>query len=95
LLAPIIGEFANDEAAIGFIPPRAGRLGELIRKGAYPAPLHCEIHVGAQDWQSRPSSVIEFADAIGAKVSIVENAGHSLPQEYVRKALDVWMTPAE
>ena len=61
LLSPIVGEFSNEETRMGFIPPKAGELLTLAADGRYPAPLRCEIHVGDQDWQSNPDSVIRFA----------------------------------
>ena len=38
LLSPIVGEFANQETAMNFIPPRAEQLLEIAKTGSYPAP---------------------------------------------------------
>ena len=53
-------------------------------------PKQCEIHVGADDWQSDPGNVKAFALAVGIAVKVVPNAGHSLPKEYVGILLDRW-----
>jgi len=36
---------------MNFIPPHSDQLLELAKTGSYPAPLNCEIHVGAEDWK--------------------------------------------
>ena len=99
LLSPIVGEFAMDDPGkdeeaggwLGFIPPMAKKLSELISSGSYPAPQHCEIHVGSEDWQSNPNSVTKFADLVGLKVHVVQDGGHMLPKEYVGNLLDKWL----
>ena len=91
LLSPIVGEFSSDEIGMGFIPPYATRLHELASQGLYPAPSQCEIHVGEQDWQSKPDNVSAFAKLVNAHVTVVEDAGHSLPKEYVGALLDRWL----
>ncbi len=92
LLSPIVGEFANQEAEMNFIPPRSDRLLELAKTGSYPAPLHCEIHVGAKDWQSNPANVELFGSLTGLKVTVVAEAGHMLPKDYVSMLLDKWLS---
>jgi pimeloyl-ACP methyl ester carboxylesterase len=57
LLSPILGSFGDHKRSIGFIPPRSDFLRNLAEKGAYPTPKACEIHVGANDWQSDPVAV--------------------------------------
>ncbi len=64
---------------------------ELASQGLYPAPSQCEIHVGEQDWQSNPDNVSAFAKLVNAQVAVVEDAGHSLPKEYVGALLDQWL----
>jgi hypothetical protein len=91
LLSPIVGEFSNEETRMGFIPPRSGAVLELATNGSFPVPLHCEIHVGDQDWQSNPSNVIEFAGHLGIKVTVVPNTGHMLGKAYVSDVLDRWL----
>lgn len=99
LLSPIVGEFAmdepgNDEEAggwLGFIPPMAKKLSELISSGSYPAPQHCEIHVGSEDWQSNPKSVSTLGLSLGLPVHVVPGAGHGLPKTYVKALLDHWL----
>jgi pimeloyl-ACP methyl ester carboxylesterase len=91
LLSPIVGEFSSEQIRMGFIPPYAKRLYELASKGLFPAPRHCEIHVGSEDWQSIPDNVTAFATLVNAQATVVEGAGHSLPKEYVSSVLDRWL----
>jgi hypothetical protein len=91
LLSPIVGEFANQETEMNFIPPRSEQLLELAKAGSYPSPLNCEIHVGAEDWQSNPTNVELFGSLTGLKVSVVPEAGHMLPKKYVGELLDRWL----
>jgi predicted alpha/beta hydrolase family esterase len=91
LLSPIVGEFSSDEIGVGFIPPYATRLYELASQGLYPAPSQCEIHVGEQDWQSNPDNVSAFAKLVNAHVTVVKDAGHSLPKKYVGALLARWL----
>ncbi len=88
LLSPIVGEFANNETHMNFIPPRAELLFELAGSGKFSVPLHCEIHVGAEDWQSNPKNVTALADLLNISVTVVPDAGHSLPRSYVSSLLD-------
>lgn len=90
LLSPIVGHFSNDATQMGFVPPRAERLGEMASAGAFPVPKQCEIHVGADDWQSNPANVKAFGAMVGIAVTVVPNAGHSLPKAYVGGLLDRW-----
>ena len=88
LTSPIVGHFSHQATQIGFVPPRSVRLGEMARAGAFPVLEQCEIHVGADDWQSNPASVKAFGSMLGITVNVVPNAGHSLPQDYVSSVLD-------
>ncbi len=91
LLSPIVGEFSTEDSLMSFIPPRAGRLQALASSGSYPAPRHCQIHVGEQDWQSNPHAVAEFAGYLGLEVKVVPNGGHMLEKSYVGGVLDNWL----
>jgi len=91
LLSPIVGEFANDETRMNFIPPRAEKLLQLAESGRFPIPKKCEVHVGSEDWQSNPANVSAFGSKLGIDVTIVPNAGHMLPKEYVGNLLDRWL----
>jgi hypothetical protein len=73
---------------MGFIPPYADRLSELASRNEYPAPINCSFHVGSEDWQSNPENVTKFASLLGLPVSVVPNAGHQLPKDYVSSLLD-------
>ena len=92
LLSPIVGEFANQDTEMNFIPPRSDQLLELAKTGSYPGPLKCEIHVGSLDWQSNPTNVELFGALTGLKVTVVPEAGHMLPKEYVSMLLDKWLS---
>ena len=91
LLSPIVGEAQDGEHMAFFVPPRAGRLRELIHSGRYPAPADCEAHVGKLDWQGAPEKVAEFGKLAGISVTVVPGAGHALPKEYVSAVLDRWL----
>ena len=91
LLSPIVGEFTNEQARTSFSPPRPERLKTLAEAGQFNAPIHCEIHVGEEDWQSIPDNVTAFASLVSAQVTVVEGAGHSLPKDYVAGVLDKWL----
>ena len=92
LLSPIVGEFSNEETGANFAPPQSGKLFELAESGSYPVPKHCEIHVGEQDWQSNPNSVIKFASPLGLAVTVVPETGHMLDKSYVADLLDRWLS---
>ena len=91
LLSPIVGEFANEETQMNFIPPRADKLLELARAGRFPVPKQCQVHVGSEEWQSNPVNVTTFGSMLGIPVTVVPNAGHMLPKEYVGDLLDKWL----
>lgn len=91
LLSPIVGEFGNEQTHMNFIPPRAGKLIELARVGQFPVPKQCQVHVGSEDWQSNPKNVTAFGELLGIDVTVVPNAGHMLPKEYVGGLLDRWL----
>jgi len=88
LLSPIVGEFSSKKIRMGFIPPYANRLYELASTSRYPIPMNCSFHVGSEDWQSNPESVSQFAKMLALPVTVVPNAGHKLPTEYVSFLLD-------
>lgn len=90
LLSPIVGEFGNEVTQMNFIPPRAEKLRQLAEAGTLPVPKQCEVHVGAEDWQSNPANVTAFGELLGIDVTVVPNAGHMLPKEYVGDLLDNW-----
>lgn len=91
LLSPIVGEFSNEVTQMNFIPPRAEKLRQLAEAGTFPVPKQCQIHVGADDWQSNPACVTAFGKLLGLEVTVVPNAGHMLPKEYVGDVLDKWL----
>ena len=77
---------------MNFIPPRSEHLLAVANTGSYPAPLNCEIHVGSLDWQSNPTNVEMFGALTGLKITVVAEAGHVLPKEYVNNLLDRWLS---
>ncbi len=91
LLSPIVGEFANAQARIGFSPPRPERLKKLAEAGQFNAPVNCEIHVGEEDWQSIPESVQAFGQLTGIPITVVPKSGHDLGKAYVGSLLDRWL----
>lgn len=91
LLSPIVGEFSNEDTRMNFVPPRADKIQQLAEAGSFPIPIHCEVHVGSEDWQSNPVNVTAFGSMLGIPVTVVPNAGHTLPKEYVGNLLDRWL----
>lgn len=91
LLSPIVGEFSNEETRMNFIPPRADKLLQLAKANSFPIPKQCDVHVGSEDWQSNPANVTAFGSMLGIDVTVVPNAGHMLPKEYVGDLLDKWL----
>lgn len=91
LLSPIVGEFSNEQSGMSFSPPRPHKLRELAEAGEFARPAHCHIHVGSEDWQSRPDAVSAFARMLGLDVTIVPGAGHVLGKDYVGPVLDAWL----
>ncbi|MDH4466166.1 MAG: hypothetical protein QE290_19230 [Acidovorax sp.] len=91
LLSPIVGEFANEEMKMGFIPPRATKLSDLAMSGKYPTPVNCEIHVGEEDWQANPCNVTALAEQLGLQVTVAKGRGHMLGKDYVSAVLDRWL----
>ena len=88
LLSPIIGDFSNEETLTTFVPPYAGRIIDLAKTNKFPTPKNCQIYCGELDWQSNPKNVGSFATMLGVELTIVPNAGHMLPKEYVASLLD-------
>lgn len=74
-----------------FMPPYADRLKILAEKGEFRAPARCHVHVGAEDWQSNPESVLALASLTGIGVTVVPGAEHMLGKEYVGAVLDEWL----
>ena len=91
LLSPIVGEFTNEQTRTSFSPPRPQRLKDLAEAGQFNAPAHCEIHVGAEDWQSIPANVQAFGRLTGIPVNVVPKGGHDLGKAYVSPLLDRWL----
>lgn len=91
LLSPILGGSSYPGGGPTFLPPYPERLMALSRSGELALPLRCEIHVGENDWQCEADRVAEFGSLTRVPVSIVPNAGHQLPKQYVSKVLDDWL----
>lgn len=95
LLSPIVGEFANEASGTHFVPPCAEILRDLAQAGRFQSPAQCHIHVGAEDWQSRPTDVCAFGKQVGIDVTVVPGAGHQLGKKYVGSVLDDWLSNSE
>ena len=80
----------NDSIIASGQRPDKRFLTTVARAGAFPVPKQCEIHVGADDWQSNPANVKAFGTMVGVAVTVVPDAGHSLPKAYVGGLLDRW-----
>jgi len=93
LLSPVIGAATQSSVGnVSFAPPYADRLMALARLGELVVPQHCEIHVGANDWQCPAERLSEFGRLTGVPVIIVPDAGHMLNHGYVSALLDQWLT---
>ena len=91
LLSPIVGEFDSEATQLGFSPPRPQRLMQVATAGEFQPPAECEIHVGAEDWQSIPAHVQAFGQLTGIPVHVVPQLGHDLGRAYVGPLLDRWL----
>ena len=92
LLSPVIGAVTGSSIGkAGFAPPYAERLMALARLGELVVPEHCEIHVGANDWQCPAERLSEFGRLTGVPVTIVPEAAHMLGHSYVNDLLDHWL----
>jgi hypothetical protein len=76
---------------VGFAPSYADRLMALARLRELVVPEHCEVHVGANDWQCPVERLSEFGRLTGVPVTIVPDAGHMLGHGYVNALLDQWL----
>ena len=93
LLSPVIGAVTNSSVGkVGFAPPYAECLMALAMSGELVVPGHCEIHVGANDWQCPAERLSEFGRLTGVPITIVPDAGHMLNHGYVSVLLDQWLT---
>lgn len=91
LLSPIVGDFESEETRTTFSPPKPAKLRELAESGRFPAPKHCAIHVGENDWQSIPANVVNFGKLTGIPVVVAQGRGHNLGADYVGPLLDEWV----
>ena len=91
LFSPVIETVINSEIAVRFYPPRADILRELAHQNKFSRPQNTEIHLGSEDWESGPASVVKSAEAVGVKVSVVEGKGHMLGADYVGSVLDTFL----
>lgn len=91
LLSPIVGTFESEATQQVFVPPRSDLLRELAQAKRFPVPSDCDIHVGADDWQSVPSNVLAFGQLTGIPVTVAPGRGHTLGSDYVGPLLDQWL----
>ena len=91
LLSPVLGGSFASSVGVGFIPPRADKLGQSVEEKQFPKLKQAEIHVGSEDWQSKPDVISLFGEAVSIPVYIVEGKGHMLGADYVSPLLDRWL----
>ena len=91
LLSPIVGGFSDEATGRYFSPPQPEHLKKVSAAGQFNAPRLCEMHVGEQDWQSHPPSVLAFAAPLGIPVTVWPGQGHNLAHETVAGVLDGWL----
>jgi len=91
LLSPIVGGAFASSVGVGFIPPRADNFSQAIEAKQFPKLKQAEIHVGSEDWQSKPDAVTAFGGSVSIPVNIVEGKGHMLGSDYVSPILDRWI----
>jgi hypothetical protein len=86
-----VGLAESPETQQIFVPPRSESLQATVAAGLFPAPRQCEIHVGAEDWQSGPEQVIALGQHAGITVNVVPGRGHTLGKDYVGGVLHRWL----
>jgi len=91
LLSPIVGGFADDATGRYFSPPQPDHLKRASTERRFNIPRQCEIHVGEEDWQSHPPSVLGFAEPLNIPVVVWSNQGHNLEHQTVSGVLDGWL----
>jgi len=91
LFSPIVGLAESPKTQQIFVPPRSESLQATVAAGLFPAPRQCEIHVGAEDWQSGPEQVIALGQHAGITVNVVPGRGHALGKDYVGGVLHRWL----
>jgi alpha-beta hydrolase superfamily lysophospholipase len=92
LLSPILGAFENEERRQYFVPPRADRIKNAIKAGAFNAPKNIELHVGSEDWQSQPEEIKKFGFDLDLSVTVAPGLGHMMGRDYVAPVLDRWLS---
>jgi hypothetical protein len=91
LLSPVIGSAAQSETGMRFYPPRADILGQVAEHRSFPKPREIQVHVGQEDWQAGPHSVVDFCNAVGIEFHLIPRRGHILGADYVGPLLDSWL----
>lgn len=91
LFSPIVGSAESPETQHIFVPSRSECLQAMVAAGLFPAARHCEIHVGAADWQSGPAQILALGQHAGITVNFVSGRGHTLGKDYVGGVLDRWL----
>ena len=91
LLSPTIGSTEQSTTGMRFYPPRADILKQTAKAGRFPKLDNIEVHVGEEDWQAGPKSIVEFCKAAGVQVHVVPGRGHTLGADYVGALLESWI----
>jgi hypothetical protein len=91
LLSPVMGSATHPITGARFYRPRADVLAEAARTASFPTPKSIEVHVGDQDWQAGPDTLIEFCKAAGVTLHTAQGRGHTLGVDYVTDVLNRWL----
>lgn len=89
VFSPVLGAaLARREGAFyGAIPPRAGELEQLAKRGAFPVPKALDIYLGSGDAGCSVEFARELASRIGGRLHVIGRAGHELGAEALHDAL--------
>jgi hypothetical protein len=91
LFSPITVDLSDDATGRHFSPPQPNHLKRASTEGRFNIPHECEFHLGEEDWQSHPPSVMAFAEPLNITVAVWSNQGHNLEHQTVSGILDRWL----
>ena len=86
LISPVTGSAMGNGRF--FRPPGTKALSQALTEQAIPLPNSGVLVTGEHDWQSPAERGRDIASQLGMKFSLVPNAGHRLPVEFVKKILN-------
>jgi hypothetical protein len=89
LLSPVLGVGQSADGWYASRPPRAGKLREMVERGAFPAPRVLEVHMGSEDAGGDVWELERLVSGIaGARCQIVPGAPHRLPSSYLTSVFE-------